>query len=358
MMGRSHALLGAVGYVAFTESANFNDHLEHAEKWAFDQNNTVASIYGWFIRILEFVLNKDVAFLPYLAAVIFVAVSPYTVSNRKAFMSSWWYRALMFWSVIMLFLTGSQWITSLFPQVLPGNPFERILWMSVCAGLAVFPDLDEPNSTIARLFGPFARIVGGFTRKIAGGHRYGTHSWIAVVALLFIAYLGQTENVFNMLFVEWFQIDWFVYVPRIISGVVIMVAYIMAARLLLPDRATSTSYPVMILGAFVAWAIALGNMNMLPMLVVGPLGILLHVAGDWVTNSGIAFWYPNKTKYAVNYFSTNGEIEHWIVVPVLSVLLGLSVVFWFGIPMLQWIGSGEGNQFFQNYPAFGQNWTN
>ncbi|MHB1712238.1 MAG: metal-dependent hydrolase, partial [Acidimicrobiales bacterium] len=51
---------------------------------------------------------------------------------------------------------------------------------AVATGAALLPDIDEPGSTVAHLMEPVTGLVAWMTKRIAGGHRVGTHSLLAV----------------------------------------------------------------------------------------------------------------------------------------------------------------------------------
>jgi membrane-bound metal-dependent hydrolase YbcI (DUF457 family) len=66
--------------------------------------------------------------------------------------------------------------------LLPGlptlTPGQMILGMGVCAGAAVLPDIDHPNSGITMTFGPLTKAFSWIVAKASGGHRNGTHSFL------------------------------------------------------------------------------------------------------------------------------------------------------------------------------------
>src|SRR5690349_22514575 len=48
------------------------------------------------------------------------------------------------------------------------------------AGAGVLPDIDHPDSTIARSFGFLTEAFAWVVRRISGGHRRGTHALIGI----------------------------------------------------------------------------------------------------------------------------------------------------------------------------------
>jgi len=57
------------------------------------------------------------------------------------------------------------------------------------AGAGVLPDIDHPDSTIARSFGFLTESFAWFVARISGGHRHGTHS-LAGIAVFSIGALA------------------------------------------------------------------------------------------------------------------------------------------------------------------------
>lgn len=54
---------------------------------------------------------------------------------------------------------------------------------AVCAAAALGPDLDHPQATLARTFGPLTAAVARMVAVVSGGHRRGTHSLLAAVVI-------------------------------------------------------------------------------------------------------------------------------------------------------------------------------
>lgn len=53
---------------------------------------------------------------------------------------------------------------------------------AVCAAAALAPDLDEPGAKMSRLLGPLRHPVCMTIRRLAGGHRRGTHYLVTHMA--------------------------------------------------------------------------------------------------------------------------------------------------------------------------------
>lgn len=61
------------------------------------------------------------------------------------------------------------------------SPAELGCGAVIAAGAACAPDLDCPNSSIARSLGPVSYVVSRVVAKLSLGHRQGTHSLLAVL---------------------------------------------------------------------------------------------------------------------------------------------------------------------------------
>src|SRR5690348_3710651 len=58
------------------------------------------------------------------------------------------------------------------------GPIPTVVAVAVCAGSALLPDLDHPDSTAARCAGPISQLFAALVCWLAGGHRRGTHSLV------------------------------------------------------------------------------------------------------------------------------------------------------------------------------------
>ena len=55
------------------------------------------------------------------------------------------------------------------------------------AGLAVLPDIDHPEATMAHSFGFLTKLFAEAVGRISGGHRWGTHSFLGAGILAGLA---------------------------------------------------------------------------------------------------------------------------------------------------------------------------
>src|SRR5450755_3420121 len=89
-------------------------------------------------------------------------------------------------------------LAAMAPGALGHLPPAQLAAGAVCAGAAsLLPDLDCPGSTIARALGPLSDLLARLVSLIGGGHRNGTHSllaWLAV-SVGFTLALGTRHGV-------------------------------------------------------------------------------------------------------------------------------------------------------------------
>lgn len=168
------------------------------------------------------------------------------------------------------------------------------VFVSVTAGAALLPDLDSPQATIARSFGPASQVLARVTENTAqllhtatrsskdprrhNGHRTATHTLLfavltglatgaattafgksAAIAILFVT-LGLA---LRGLFPNWSKKnDWF-----LVTGLAAVLAY--ATWTQLPESASPVA-----LGAAVT------------------VGVLTHLLGDMITKRGVPLFAP------------------------------------------------------------------
>lgn len=173
------------------------------------------------------------------------------------------------------------------------SPSEAFIYAGICAGAALLPDLDSPQATVARAFGPLsfglAHVIENASQALVNltrgpkdeycgnGHRTATHTlWFALLtgaaASALIAAFGSNAAI-GLLFVflglairglvpEWSKRDWWA-----VTGLSALLA-VWAWRSL-PEGTGGV-----VLGSAVA------------------VGVLTHIAGDFITKQGVPFLAP------------------------------------------------------------------
>lgn len=232
------------------------------------------------------------------------------------------------------------------------GPAATLTGAALCAGAALLPDLDHPNATISKAFGPasiaLARGIHETSSAVYwmsktevderrdGGHRGLTHTAV------FAAGLGAAVATLAHLF------------PAAVPGV-LFVLLVLAVRGLIPNLHRVLGRPgegrrrwrLVPLGLRVWWRGVKGMLGIwavsgalmwlltdaLPARDVGPwlgamvaLGCLTHCAGDAVTEMGCPILWPMPIggqrwrlvgPPKVMRFPAGGLVERWLVMPVL-----------------------------------------
>jgi len=179
------------------------------------------------------------------------------------------------------------------------NPMQVALGAALATGGALLPDIDHPNSTVTKTYGPLTRLLSWFSKHALGGHRMGTHS-VPGIAVLGVA-----------LYASWLYIE--LWPARVFLVFVMSLALSAAIRLLHIDGWIDDFLPIPVSITLVLLVPASLN-------VVGPaiaLGCLAHMLGDMLTPSGCpVFWPLSKRKFRFNLFVTNTWPERYVVVPL------------------------------------------
>lgn len=180
----------------------------------------------------------------------------------------------------------------------------------VAAGAAMLPDLDHPQATVARSLGPVTEILSKFVAKIAGGHRNGTHSFLAC-ALMFI---GCTA-LFNADFGKWAALA-FVF---------------LTTSLVMRTLTEADGWSGAIVSGIVAASIvtiAPGSAWLVDAIV---LGYCLHLLGDVLTPEGIPpLWPVSKHRVKFPIIGTTGDKREafiGVLCAIATVWLIATVVF-------------------------------
>ena len=225
-----------------------------------------------------------------------------------------------------------------------------LLGAALCAGAALLPDLDHPNATVARAFGPAsAALARGLNAASAavyratktavdedrdGGHRGLTHTGVFAAGLGgAVALLGHA-------------------LPATVPGV-LFILLVLALRGLIPNLHKKMGRPgevrkrrrrrlrspawrrakgmigIWIVAAALTWVLS----GAVPASDVGAwlgamvaLGCLTHCAGDAITEMGCPMLWPMPVAGQrwfllgppkVMRFHAGGTVERWLVTPVL-----------------------------------------
>lgn len=187
---------------------------------------------------------------------------------------------------------------------LPLTPLTVPVGALAAAGAATMPDLDHPQATVSRSLGPatvgLARLVGWLT----GGHRGGTHSLLAVVALSLGAagadLAGAPARGIALAFL--FALATAAVQLRLARPVLHTVICLAGAAILVTLSAQDT-----VAAGVLPWAVG--------------IGAAAHLAGDMLTREGVPLLWPvSRHRFRVASLRTGGTIEHMLVGPGLALV--------------------------------------
>jgi membrane-bound metal-dependent hydrolase YbcI (DUF457 family) len=237
----------------------------------------------------------------------------------------------------------------------PLTPAELAAGTLVSAGAGMLNDLDHEDALIATCLGPASRLAARGIGRLAGGHRWGTHSLVFCVAAGFSALaLTLTVGLLAMLLgvlPDWPVIQVAVTAARWVSGhaqlLDVVGCYALALRAIgisRPGSGVRLRWPgVAAIAVGLTWATTVFVPAPWPWL--GPAiatGSLLHVAADMLTPGGVPLGWPwSRRRVAFPVIDeVNNWQEHWLVVPSLVVLL-LALV-WIQFPALHQLSAVHG----------------
>lgn len=172
------------------------------------------------------------------------------------------------------------------------TPGEVACGTLVAAGAALLPDLDHPKATVSRAMGPFSWAASRIISKLAGGHRNGTHSLLALAAVCAGAHFALASG------------------SLIAAFLLCFMCVSLVARLFLDGFNDATS-------AVVAAVISAGLVAITPEFAWLPVaiggGYALHLAGDAITKEGVPLaWPANRTRFRFGLVRTGGRLERYI----------------------------------------------
>ena len=207
------------------------------------------------------------------------------------------------------------------------SPGSVLTFAAVCAGAALLPDLDHPSSVATRRFSVFSWLACHAVRPLSGvvfdltrgrrDHGKGTHRGLTHTAVGAVL-LGLAVNLASATWGE----------PVLLATLFVCIALaIKGLDALVPGP------PSLVIAAGLTYAVqewvpggTAGTAGWLGTAVT--LGMLVHSAGDAVTESGAPLLWPvpirGRTWFPVGgprvtRFRTGGAVESWVVAPALTV---------------------------------------
>lgn len=224
----------------------------------------------------------------------------------------------------------------------PSSAAETFVWGGVCAGAALLPDLDLPQSTVARAFGMVSHgaaqalnvASSAFyeaTRTRVDNHRDSGHRTLTHT-LVFAVALGALVSVLVAVFGK----------PIIVATLFVTLG--LAIRGLAGDWAKQEGALAVTVATAVlsvaAWAVMPAGGGSVSLGLVVTLGCVTHCLGDGITKEGIPFLAPFVTINGKRWWEftlppllrirANGVFERAALLPVLTVLT--VVLAWLATP--------------------------
>lgn len=195
---------------------------------------------------------------------------------------------------------------------MPLSPGQVAAGTVACAGAALLPDLDHPDSTIAHTLGPITQVLAHGVHLLAGGHRMATHSLLFVVAAGvgtwgLLAVFGSQAAAWVMFALAALAIKGLHLSPPRSRGLVVggvVVAVEAAGLVYLISRYAS------------------GGWSFLPVAVA--VGALAHLAGDCLTPERCPLLWPAKRRYGLPLIERTGDL---VETAVLAPLMGVGVIY-------------------------------
>jgi membrane-bound metal-dependent hydrolase YbcI (DUF457 family) len=196
----------------------------------------------------------------------------------------------------MMGASSGLWLATTLPDSWGGatTPVEALAYAGIGAGAALLPDLDSPQATISRSFGPLTQGLShiidagavafvnatGSKRDtpVNGGHRTATHTiWFALLMGVVAAVVG---SVFGK------------------EGMVGLLIFLLGLGLrgLFPDWVKDKGGMITVVASIVlgiaAYAVIPGLRSPVLLTSAVVVGVLTHLAGDFITKQGVPLTAP------------------------------------------------------------------
>lgn len=218
----------------------------------------------------------------------------------------------------VVFVTATGWLAHFSPTFM-------VLAITSVPGFALLPDIDHAKSMVSSTYGFATRVF-----SLLLGHRRETHSYPGIAVFGLVTWLATVFNS-NVVAKIWLTLllvlGWAALLRtfKFNGGLADLLPFAFAIPIVWfrPEMLASGLPPY--------------PLEFIPLAVV--FGMLLHVAGDLLTNSGCPLWWPFSKKRTafrfklrpggkVRSLKTNSKFEHKIVVPGLWLAIAGTIVLW------------------------------
>jgi hypothetical protein len=183
------------------------------------------------------------------------------------------------------------------------GPVAQVSWVAAAGGFAMLPDLDQPGSTIARMWGPISDVPSGLVGRIARGHRWGTHDLLLAPLVFGVLATLAARSFWSSL---------------LVLAVAIGLA-LHALNFVIPGRVENTVVGNLLLSWGGAWLLLAHTPSPLWLPWAVGVGVLAHIAGDALTREGIPIplvWIVHRARLAVTPMRTGCTLEKVVLAPL------------------------------------------
>jgi membrane-bound metal-dependent hydrolase YbcI (DUF457 family) len=216
-------------------------------------------------------------------------------------------------------LTGMSAGAAILPIVPVSGTGSQLAWVAVVAGSAILPDLDHRQATVTRMWGPISYVMHVAVSWAGRGHRGGAHDpLIAPLAFGLLAWLAALHPIG--------------------AGIMVAIAAGLAVRaceFVIPCRTAESAIVNIALSASAGCLAVMHAVTFgwLPFAV--GLGVLVHIAGDAVTRSGVPkplSWLDGDPDRNQGPLTTGRWYENWLIAPAL--VAATAVLVYLNVPTI------------------------
>ena len=187
-------------------------------------------------------------------------------------------------------------------------------WVVALGGASLIPDLDTSGSSAARMWGPLTGAVSVVVAWVARGHRRGTHdALLGPAAFALMAWLATLHPIsFGV-------------------GLALLIGLSLRGLALAGAGQLGVVGNLLLSSAAAWWLVVHGaaQVQLLPLVVAA--GVLVHIAGDWVTTEGVpvpVVWIADRRhRTGLGLFEVNNPLERALVAPALSLAV-VALLLW------------------------------
>ena len=195
-----------------------------------------------------------------------------------------------------------------------GQLATMLVIVTTVGGFALFPDLDEPNSTIVKKTGTVGEFLSNAIGPPMGGHRKGTHSFIVGIPIL--AAIGAASTLHPVTF-----------------ALLVSFAFYLASSLLFGTGKRGVISKAVLTVALFAIALT-ANVTPIEGVLLAGGGASLHVFEDLPTKGKTYAFWPLPAGLRLSLFKTGGVFETKVLTPFAHTYFLLTFALFIGVPFL------------------------